>query len=61
MSALEALVRDDWRAQLAREGLAPVAAAPDAGAVGDHPPCPACGAAAPLVAGACADCGLQLE
>jgi hypothetical protein len=26
-----------------------------------EPPCPACGTAAPLLAGACADCGLQLE
>jgi hypothetical protein len=25
------------------------------------PPCPACGTVAPLVAGACSDCGLQLE
>jgi hypothetical protein len=24
-------------------------------------PCPACGTAAPLVEGACSDCGLQLE
>lgn len=24
-------------------------------------PCPACGTAAPLVEGACTDCGLQLE
>ncbi len=24
-------------------------------------PCPACGTAAPLVDGACSDCGLQLE
>ena len=28
--------------------------------VGD-PPCPACGTAAPLVEGACSDCGLQLD
>jgi hypothetical protein len=28
---------------------------------GEHPPCPACGTAAPLVSGACSDCGLQLE
>jgi hypothetical protein len=28
---------------------------------GEHPPCPACGTAAPLVEGACSDCGLQLE
>lgn len=26
----------------------------------DEPPCPACGTAAPLVDGACSDCGLQL-
>jgi hypothetical protein len=28
---------------------------------GDEPPCPACGTAAPLVEGACSDCGLVLE
>jgi hypothetical protein len=38
---------------LAREGTAPVATDGDA--------CPACGCARPLVDGACADCGLQLE
>jgi len=27
---------------------------------GEEPPCPCCGTAAPLVAGACSDCGLQL-
>jgi hypothetical protein len=27
----------------------------------DEMPCPACGTAAPLVGGACTDCGLQLE
>jgi hypothetical protein len=27
---------------------------------GDELPCPACGTAAPLVDGACSDCGLQL-
>lgn len=26
----------------------------------EEPPCPACGTAAPLVDGACSDCGLQL-
>jgi hypothetical protein len=52
-------VRADWRDDLAREGLAPVevTAAEDT----EHPPCPACGTAAPLVDGACSDCGLQLE
>jgi hypothetical protein len=48
-----ALLQDEWHAMLAREGTAPVAAGGDA--------CPACGCAAPLVDGACADCGLQLE
>ena len=52
-------MRDDWRDNLAREGLAPV----ESSAAGDaeHLPCPACGAAAPLIDGACSDCGLQLE
>ena len=27
---------------------------------GEEPPCPCCGTAAPLIAGACSDCGLQL-
>ena len=26
-----------------------------------EPPCPACGTAAPLIDGACSDCGIQLE
>ena len=38
---------------LAREGVAEVDLSGDA--------CPACGCAEPLVAGACSDCGLQLE
>jgi predicted amidophosphoribosyltransferase len=45
---------------LEREGVAPVCA-PSAGADGEHPPCPACGTAAPLVDGACSDCGLKLD
>ena len=52
-------MRGDWAAMLEREGVAPVVCA-----VADpsgEPPCPACGHAAPLVKGACADCGLQLE
>jgi hypothetical protein len=60
------VLRGDWRDALVREGLAPVtytagaepvAADADADA---EPPCPACGHAAPLVDGACADCGLHL-
>ena len=54
---LGALVRGDWSDLVEREGLAPVQLA----AVGDDLPCPACGTAAPLVDGACSDCGLQLE
>jgi hypothetical protein len=49
---LAALMRGDWREALAREGVDPVEAADDA--------CPACGTAAPLVDGACSDCGLHL-
>lgn len=56
---LAALLGDDWRTLLARDGLAPVAVIADEEA--EHPPCPACGTAAPLVEGACSDCGLQLE
>jgi predicted RNA-binding Zn-ribbon protein involved in translation (DUF1610 family) len=52
-------MRSDWRDDLAREGLAPVEVAVAEGA--EHLPCPACGTAAPLVDGACSDCGLQLE
>lgn len=61
------VLRGDWRDALVREGLAPVtytAGEPmpgDADADADaEPPCPACGHAAPLVDGACADCGLHL-
>ena len=62
------LFRDAWMDALKREGtlegvqLVPMnldGAAAVEGA-GD-PPCPACGTAAPLVEGACSDCGLQLD
>jgi len=55
------LVQDRWRQMALREGTVsdrhPAVASPDA----SEPACPACGTAAPLVEGACADCGLQLE
>jgi hypothetical protein len=55
------LVQERWRQSALREGTVdaghPAVAAPG----GDDPPCPACGTAAPLDAGACSDCGLQLE
>lgn len=56
-----ALLRREWAEVLEREGVAAAAnmgvEAPD----GEEPPCPACGTAAPLVEGACTECGLQLE
>jgi hypothetical protein len=59
------LMQDRWRASLEREGVDPEpfapAPAPAEAAESEHPPCPACGTAAALVAGACSDCGLQLD
>jgi hypothetical protein len=56
------LVQRRWRDLLLREGTvtAEQAAAASGVSDGDEPPCPACGTAAPLVDGACSDCGLQL-
>ena len=64
-----ALLQQGWLETVRREGLVPVGAtsrflpAAQSGASEEEgePPCPACGTAAPLVAGACGDCGLQLE
>nr|AYM53961.1 hypothetical protein [Pyxidicoccus sp.] len=59
-----AILQQRWADSLEREGLLPQGATPQAASVPTEegePPCPACGTAAPLVAGACADCGLQLE
>ena len=54
-----ALMHERWQNMLAQEGtLAECEADP---ATEDDPPCPACGVAAPLVDGACKECGLQLE
>jgi hypothetical protein len=47
-------ISGDWRELLAREG---VGAVPDLSGEA----CPACGSKQALIAGACADCGLQLE
>ena len=57
LPALGELLHGDWRDQLEREGLPPV----ELDLSGDELPCPACGTAAPLVDGACSDCGLRLE
>jgi hypothetical protein len=54
------LLQSRWDNLLEREGVdVELAAAPVAD--GENLPCPACGTAAPLVEGACSDCGLQLE
>ena len=52
---LAAVVESDWRTLVEQEGIDPdkLAEADDA--------CPACGSDAPLAAGACGECGLQLE
>ena len=56
------LLQERWWQLLEREGtFEGVAGAAKEVAEGEHPPCPACGTAAPLVDGACSDCGLHLE
>jgi hypothetical protein len=54
-----AVLHARWQNLLDREGTLPddVPAPADS----DDPPCPACGTAAPLVDGACKECGLHLE
>jgi hypothetical protein len=60
LQKLAQLLHGDWHDQVAREGVEPVPLVMPAGD-SDDLPCPACGTAAPLVEGACSDCGLQLE
>ena len=56
------LLQERWWGLLEREGTFEGEARPAKEvAEGEHLPCPACGTAAPLVAGACSDCGLHLE
>ncbi len=54
------LVHERWRGLALREGAID-ATHPAVATEGDDLPCPACGTAAPLVEGACRDCGLQLD
>ncbi len=57
------LMRNEWEDELARNGLGFVRPRPPVDGVDDSDamPCPACGTTAPLVKGACSDCGLMLE
>lgn len=55
-----ALLQKEWRAHIEREGMGSGIFGVEA-KEGEEPPCPACGTAAPLVEGACSECGLQLE
>ncbi len=55
------LLSERWWQLLEREGTFEGERRAAAEPEGEHAPCPACGTAAPLVSGACSDCGLQLE
>lgn len=55
------MFNQEWLAMAEREGtVTPSQHVPIAEPEGELP-CPACGTAAPLVSGACSDCGLVLE
>jgi hypothetical protein len=54
-----AMMHERWQNLLDQEGTLPDDA--ESAAASEDPPCPACGTAAPLVDGACKECGLQLE
>jgi hypothetical protein len=61
------LMRGAWMDAVQREGtlegmqLVPMKVDGVVPELAGDPPCPACGTAAPLVEGACSDCGLQLD
>lgn len=60
--AVVGLMEAEWRAALEREGISVQTLVPLGTPAADAPLCcPACGFAGPLQAGACGDCGLQLE
>lgn len=60
MSAFAQLMQSEWLQMVEREGMAEAVQPAGEPAGDEDPPCPACGTAAPLVDGACSDCGLQL-
>jgi hypothetical protein len=53
------LMRERWQSLLDQEGTLAEHLAGEGES--EELPCPACGVAAPLVEGACKECGLQLE
>ena len=56
------LMQAEWLAAVEREGTMTQGLVQlQTPAEGAEPPCPACGFVGPLQAGACGDCGLQLE
>lgn len=57
------LLQSTWSEMVAAEGTVEAVTPGAAGEVGEDQelPCPACGTAAPLVDGACSDCGIVLE
>ncbi len=59
---VQKLMAQEWLDAVAREGLVSLKVGEPPAGAGEGPlACPACGCAAPLVAGACSDCGLMLE
>lgn len=58
---VSAILQSQWREQIEREGTGSLGLLGVEASEGEEPPCPACGTAAPLVEGACSECGLQLE
>jgi hypothetical protein len=60
MPKVMTFLQRDWSAAIEREGMGSGLFGVEA-KEGEEPPCPACGTAAPLVDGACSECGLQLE
>lgn len=61
LAQVGALLRGQWREQIEREATGGLGLFGVEAKEGEEPPCPACGTAAPLVEGACSECGLQLE
>jgi len=61
LPAVSGLLRSEWQALIEREGTGAAGLFGVEAREGEEPPCPCCGTAAPLVEGACSECGLQLD